>query len=719
MDTKIHTYIAYLLTGLVFITPLLFSTSSVVSFSMAKVIPLFLTVFVSIVLVIITFFNKGKAVLPVGGVFYSVIAVMVAYVLTSFFSIDPRGSFIGGGADIGTASFMGGLFLLMVIVSMFMRSRQNIFNACAAFVGAFSILAVFHLLRFFFGPDFLSFGIFNSVISNTVGRFADLGIVSGIAALISLVSIELLHPSRLIKMVSYVVLTLSLAMLAVTNFPIFVWGNSLSSSLSLFAIIGFFALSFFVYFISLTYRSETKRRVPITSLIVLVVSALFTFGAAPLQEVTATLFKVEPSIENRMLWNMTSQLSVATFKDAPKATLVGYGPQQFNYHWLRQKPVEANQGNGWNSNFDFGSGFLPSIPVTMGLIGTLAWMSFIGFFVYTGIRWILSKPKDHFSNYVTVTTFVVSLYLWIVSTLYTPSIGVFILTFFFSGLFLALMVRERILVEKEFVFDNSKSKSFRWITGLMLVLLFVIFWAFSLGERAVASGYAGYASEMFGNAQSDADIETVKGYLRTAASLSGRDDYARILANITLAQINSVLADNQNSKEQLVARLENLYPEALRYAEAAVQFNPYSFENQTTKGNILVVGASLGAPGYYDEALKTYGRASELNPNSPIVPYLEAKLEASRQNKDEAKKKLGEALQLKSDYVEAIVLLGSILAAEGNKQDALAAFKIASSLAPTNAEIGSLVSSLQSSPFENITNQAPVATSTATSTKRN
>jgi len=74
---------------------------------------------------------------------------------------------------------------------------------------------------------------------------------------------------------------------------------------------------------------------------------------------------------------------------------------------------------------------------------------------------------------------------------------------------------------------------------------------------------------------------------------------------------------------------------------------------------------------------------------------------------DEAKNKIGEALTLKSNYVDAIVLLGRIQAGEGKKDDAIVSLTVALSINPENQNIQTMIDSLK-----NIKTVTPSATST-------
>jgi tetratricopeptide (TPR) repeat protein len=196
-------------------------------------------------------------------------------------------------------------------------------------------------------------------------------------------------------------------------------------------------------------------------------------------------------------------------------------------------------------------------------------------------------------------------------------------------------------------------------------------------------------------AQNPEDIEKVKVYLRNAGSLANEDLYSRVLANLALAEVNGVLRDTTVSQDEGRKRFQTLYPEAVNYARNAATRNPSSFDNHIAYGNVLEVGASLGLEGYADAAAAAYQEAAKLNPKSPLIPLLLAQLEVDKQNIEGAKLQIGQALQLKPSYLEAIIFLGRLQQAEGKTQDALASFMVAQSLDPSNQDIQAIINFLR------------------------
>jgi len=729
MEKRINEIVGYLFVAVVFITPIIFSPIPLLSFEFSKLIPFFVIVFFALFLWIVQSFNDGRFVIPSHPFFFAVLGVPLAYFVSGLFSINRAESFLGLGVEVGTVSFITGLFLFMWLVSLFVRTKNKIFISYLAIGIVFLVTAIFHTLRFFFGVDFLSFGIFPNIVSNTLGRWTDVAIFAGVAVLLALTTIEFLRLDKIAKIFSYLVLVFGIFILSVSNFPVIVWGQSASASLGIFTLIGLFSLIFFVYFISASYENARKkktdedgnvissgRKIPPASLVVLVISIIFTLGAGPLQTMLGSYFKIEPVVETRLLWQPTVALSWSTLTDLWYRPLVGYGPEQFSYKWLLDKPVGVNDSFVWNSSFDNGVGFIPSSIVTTGLLGLISWLAFLGLLAYLGYKALFAKFKDPFSQYLTVSSFLVSLFLWLTQIFYTPSIISFILTFFFTGIFLGSLFREKVIKETEFVFENSKEKSFASIMGLIILLIIVLFWAYKIGETVVSATFSNRANIILQSAQNIEDVDRAKLLLESAVLLNASDTYFRALANISLVQVNGLLQDESTDVEELRTRFQSVFGQALDYSRAAVMFNPKSYDNYITLGNVLASVAGLNIPDAYENAKAAYEEARKLNPNSPVVPYLLARLEINKNNINGAKEKIGEALLLKPYYFDAIVLLGRIQIGEGKTNDALVSFNVAQNLDPQNQDIKAIIRSLQDNQApvipENIDQKSNVASST-------
>jgi tetratricopeptide (TPR) repeat protein len=96
------------------------------------------------------------------------------------------------------------------------------------------------------------------------------------------------------------------------------------------------------------------------------------------------------------------------------------------------------------------------------------------------------------------------------------------------------------------------------------------------------------------------------------------------------------------------------------------------------------VAASIKMQNGYENALESYNNAINLNPYNPSLYLSLANFEAKNGKYDEAIRDLGKALQVKSNYLDAVFLLSQIYATKGDLQNAVIAANVAVQLNPQN-----------------------------------
>lgn len=692
----------FLITLFVFLLPLTFSPSQYVNFLFSKSIPLFVVTIAALFFFIFKIFRDGQYRISLSPFFYIGLFIPLWYIFSSFFAVNGHSAFIGTGIETDTASFIAVLFLFAFLVTYFMRTKDKIFMAYLAFGSSYVLLALFHTVRLFF-PSVLSFHVFLSTTSNTIGKWNELAVVSGIALLLSLLSIEFLKLTRGFKIFSYVILVLSVFLTAVTNFALI---SENSFQVSFFSLIGVFALVFFVYFLSSSYeqsrkeaaigddvvdraaasKSFKKRRIPYASLVVLIISVIFTFGYREIGSYVQNHFGVS-SYEERPTWNWTAKTAWSSLKEKP---FTGFGPNNFSTSWALNKPQDVNQTSVWSNDFISGVGYIPSAIVTTGPVGFIAWLLFLAAFLTFGIRSLFVKYKDRFSHYLTVSSFLVSLFLWIVTFMYIPTTVVLVLTFLFTGLFLASLLREGLLKEKTFVFENSREKTFASIMVLVVILVASIFWAYAVGQVFASSVYASKGAVQYANAANDADLLKAQELYTEALRISPSDSYLRSITNINLARAQLTLNDQSLSQDQLRTNFIASYQNAYGAANDAVKYDPNNYQNYLVRGAVSesIVGlgvptvAGSGVPDAYTDAKTNYAQAEKLDPRNPLIPLLMARLDFSKKDDASAKQDIANALNLKANYPDAYLLLSQIELSENNTDAAIDTLTGGSLIAP-------------------------------------
>ncbi|HZS42723.1 MAG TPA: tetratricopeptide repeat protein [Candidatus Paceibacterota bacterium] len=549
---------------------------------------------------------------------------------------------------------------------------------------AFLVLALYQILHLIAGPSsFLSFKYFLDVTANPIGKWNDLGVFSGVAVLLSLISLELLALSRGFKILSYIVLVVGLFLLALTNFTV-IW----NTPITIVTIIGFFALVFFVYFISSnnaeiqTAEGTTlarSRKLPLPSLIVLVFAVIFTLAVTPLSNFFNNYFHINVT-DVEPTWQSTLVVSKGALSHN---ALLGVGPNRFDSQWFLSKPDGVNQTDFWDTAFNYGVGLIPTFLVTTGILGILAWLAFLGLFVYLGIRALFSRVKDRFSLYLMVSSFFIALYLWIIHILYVPSLVTLSMAFIFTGLFLASLFREGILGEKRIHYVQDSRKGFAVILLLVLVIIGILTWGYFISNKIMASVYANKGVIAVNNN----NITAAETDMLRAGSLDRNPIYYRLLAQVELTRLNDLLSQNNLTANLIQTQFQSILSNAVSAATVSTQLDPTDYRNWMALGSVYQSVVPLGVKDADTSAESAYQEALKRDPRDPDIYLALAQLEVARRNADKAKENIVSALKLKNNDLQAIYLLAQIQLAQNDSNGAVQTMLAATTVAPNNASV--------------------------------
>lgn len=676
---------AKLLMLFIFLLSIFFIPSVALPFQGGKALFVSLFVIVMFSLWVVARLKDGEFQLPKTTLIPAVGVIVVLFALAGIFSESPSQSFVGQGFEVGTVANILILSILLFLVPMLIRSKDRVFSGYMAFFASVGLLAFFHLLRFAFGPDFLSFGLFDSAVANTVGKWNDLGVFFGANVLLSLITIELIPLGRFFKTFLYLLLVVSLLFLAVINFGA-VWFT-----------LGLFSLIFLVYLISFSFgKNESEanellsvenmladaslrssRRLPLPSLCVLLVSVIFILGGQTIGAPLSSFLAIS-QIEARPSWQTTFAVAKQTLIKDP---LLGAGPNRFTAEWLKNKPAGINETIFWNVDFNSGIGLIPTFLVTTGILGSLSWVAFFILLLAAGFGVMLRDDSDKVSRYLSTSSFLVSVFLWIFAVVYIPSLTLFAIAFLFTGLFLSSLISTGALAQKTIVFTKNPRIGFVSVLILILLLIGGVTLGYLLSQKYVASAYFDGGVRAFNR---DGDISAAERNIGRAAAISPLDIYFRFLTDISLLRMNTLLSEGTKSisEDSLRSQFQTLLGIALGNARQAVALNPTNYENFLTLGRVYEAVVPLGIAGAYESAKANYDQALTQNPRSPSIFLVMARLEVAKKDNAAAREKIARARAEKSNYTEAIFLLSQIEAQEGNIKAAISSVEAASVIAP-------------------------------------
>jgi tetratricopeptide (TPR) repeat protein len=636
---------------------------------------------VSIIFWIAARFSDGKISLPRSWLVLSGLGILLVFLVSAFFSSTLQVSLFGTMFDVGTFYFMLGAFLLMLVSSVVLKNKRNAQTVFLGVIFSSVVLFVFQTLHSFL-PDLLSLGVLGGKTDSILGSWNALGLFAGFSTIMSLFIIEFFSISKTAKWVLGILIAFSLILSAAVNF-------SLSWEL-----LGIFALIIFVYKISLSFgekrlsaeesgAEEKKRYFPAFSFAVVMISLLFFISGQFIGGLLPNYLGLS-NVEVRPSFGAT--MSVA--KDAlMKNPVLGVGPNKFGEIWAMYKPQVINSTQFWDTSFNFGSGLLPTLASTTGILGILAWLVFFVLFIISGVKSLFSSIKNNM-NWEVIVFFVASLYLFVSSFFYSTGGVIFLLAFAFMGVFIGLSSSSRPNGEISFSFLDDPRKSFFSILFLVVLMIISAAAGFKYVERLASVEY--FSKTLFAST-----IPIAEDSIAKTLSLYQNDLYLRTYAQVYLAKINSIAAKGSSLSDTEKTDLQTSFDQAINGAQLAIAYDNTNYLNYNSLGIVYNTVGLLGVKDAYDKAIEAYKTALTFNPLNPGIKLAIARIYFANGKIEEARNIAKESLALKPDYVEALVSLSQIEKKDGNTTTAISYAETALSFAPDNASLVEYVNSLK------------------------
>jgi tetratricopeptide (TPR) repeat protein len=696
-DQKLDAYSYKVLLGMLFLLPIIFIPSIAIPFQLTKTIIVFAGILIAFLIALISRLKEGKLALPVHNILYGVWLLPFVYFLSALFSSSPSLSYFGQGLESDTFVFILLMAVFVSLLVMTVRKKEQVLTSYLALFGSFILLWVFQGLRLLFGPEFLSFNTLTLSTSNVFGKWNDLSIFFGLATVMSLVVLASLKLSGTYKKILYVMLVVSLFFLAVVNFTI-TW-----------LIVGLFALGFLVHSASIGKfkwkkaepqevefhegehhhehnKDEDKEegaKFSYAALIVFIVAAIFVLGGDSVGNYFSNKFEIS-QIEARPSWQSTINIGKSTYADS---AIFGSGPNTFVKQWVASRPSELNNSIFWNADFISGIGVIPTAFVSGGLAGGFAWLLLMGLFIWSGIKsLLLSNVKNRYTYFISLSSFLAGVYLWLMMIFYTPNVVLVTLAFFFTGIYLASLRHhtDNRLKERSFVFANNPKTGFASVFILTFLLLLTVVGMYSAGKTYFSA--VKFQSGVIA-LNVDGDVDRAQDTIVAAAELDEQDRQFRLLSDISVARLVALQSETDISEEELRNRFQLYLAQAIEAGQRATELDPNNYQNWLALGRVYQSVVPLGIEGAYENAETSFAKALELNPNGPGTYLTLARLEVSNGDTLKARDYIAEALTLKSNYTDAIFLLSQIEISEGNVDEAIKSIEAAALLTQNNPVI--------------------------------
>ena len=661
----------------VVLLPVFFLPFTKVAIETSKGLVFIVGLAISVIFWALARFSDGKVVIPKSFMLLAGFGIVLAFLLSTIFSGAPKVSLFGSMLDVGSFWFIFSAFLLMLYSAIVLGNRHNAKIVLLGVMFISAVVFVFQGLRFF-APEALSFGVLGNKLGNLIGSWNALGIFAGLSVLISLFIIEFFPISKMGKWILGLLLLLSVLLVASVNFA-FVW-----------EILGIFALFIFIYKISFLsghghpeVEGQKKMHFPIFAFAIAMVALLFFTSGRFLGTYIPSHLGLSSS-EVGPSFNATFSTTKEVLKHDPA---FGMGPNMFSAAWSLYKSPQINNTLFWNVSFNVGSGLLPTFAATTGYVGILAWLVFFILFLAAGLKSLFANLRLG-QNPELVVFFIAALYLFIASFFYFIGVVLFLLAFAFTGIFLGLYAGSRENGTMTISFLSDHRKSFFSLLLFIVMIIAAASLSFKYVGRFVSIFY-------FEKATTASAIPDAEANIKKAVSLYANDLYLRTYAEIHTIKLNSLVAKGGALTDAEKADLQTTLDQSLASATLATAFNPKNYQNFQTLGAIYSTVTSYGVPNAYEKAVEAFNTALTLNPSNPSIKMALARASLVAKKIKEAKGYANEALILKPDYIDALILLSQIARSEGNLSSAISYAEKALAVAPANQDLKNYLDSLK------------------------
>ena len=645
------------------LSPLVFLTTNYAPIDTAKNLIIAFGVLISAVLYALSSIRARSFTIPKNSVVISGMVIVLTILISALSSDSIQKSIIGQGFEFGTASFLCLLFIAgLLIFKLVSKNKNRLMYIYAGLLASFIILAIFQIVRLVVDPSFLNFGVLASTTSTLIGKWADFGIFAGIVFLLSFFSLRLLRAQTNIKILLWILLVLSGFILALVN-SVLIW-----------LALAFIILCYGIYH----FVTSTKARISSFTLILLLVSVVFAWVGSDIVKPLGVKVNIDAT-ELSLPWQLTLDVTSDTIKEKP---LFGAGPNRFTNEYLLHKPQVINSSDFWNLEFTNGFGFIPTFLITGGLIGFLAWILFLVFFIKSGVKLLKKEHHESSTRFASVSTFLISAFLWLVSIAYTPSHVILFFTFVFTGLFVVSIATDKHI--------RITSKKLATLASVVVVII-LVFWTLAYVKKTVSLSY--FKSGISLLSSQGQPIEMAEAKFKSALGWDTSDIYYQALAEIDMMKIQAMgqQLQQQAQKDQKpvdqnsLTKLNTLLEEALTYSRNAITIDPTNYYNYISEARVSELALSLEVKNAYENVKNAYQSALNFNPYNPSLYLSLARIEVAQKKYDEAQKYIGTALQIKPNYTEAIFLLSQIQVTNGQIKDAITSVQFAIQTNPQNS----------------------------------
>ena len=661
--------------ALVFLMPIFAVPLAIAPVASGKAILFFGDILLTAFFLILSAFKKGNVKIPKSALLISCGAVVLVWLASALLSGNASLSLAGKLYNLDTFSMFFAASLALFFGPIIFQSEKRVFVFYFLLFLSAIFAFLFQFLHLVFGINIIPFNIFPNNTSNLIGGWNDFSIFFGFIGLLSLVFLETAKFGKGMKIFLYALLLMSFLAMMSANF----FNN--------WVVFGVFSLLIFIMALfnghsaDETKRVETKKflRLSLFAIIIVVFFILFKGTAGKINNALGVSFtEVRPS------WSATLGITKQSLKNN---IVFGTGPNTFLYNWLKFKPAAVNNTIFWNARFGSGFGHLPSMMATTGVLGIAAIIAFLFIFLGCG-RKVFSRRRGDIGDTrltdgqaLAIASFLGAAYLWAFVIFYTPGFVIFTMAFILTGVFLALLAKDgKIGVTEIFISRKTKPGMIFMIVAIIL-LIGTVYSAYLYSRKFLALNNYSQALILF---EKTGDIDKTGKKLMKAAKMDKQDEYYRALSELGLVSLSQIAASKDIPADKAATLFRDNLGAAIAYAQEAARINPADPVNWMQLGRVYESVVALKVEKADEAAINSYKEAVKASPLDPSPFIALARVAMQTNKKDEARKYLQSALDIKPDFVDALFLLSQVEVQAGNLKEAILKTERVAAISPNN-----------------------------------
>jgi tetratricopeptide (TPR) repeat protein len=356
--------------------------------------------------------------------------------------------------------------------------------------------------------------------------------------------------------------------------------------------------------------------------------------------------------------------------------LVGTGPNTFGEEWDALRPSAVNQSDFWDLDFNVGFSTFITALGSVGLFGLVGWLVPLLLVLAGLVRVARLGVLRREDKIVAVTLGIASLFLWCSIIFYVPSQNIILLAFMLAGAAFGFLWRQG----QSAVEAAEEPRLFKMLAaGAALVLVVVALWVgVASGRRLIAEAYVGHGTEaLSGGSVGDALADAAH-----AQSFDNTGDALRLLVQADSAQLQVLAASTSTPATALQQQFASTVQAAIAAGQKAQTLNPQDYRPTLALAQVYDYLSSLSVKGAAQTAAAAYQAAFTKDPTNPAIPLAIARLAAAQNDPTDTTKYLSQALTLKPNYTDAILLVVQLDVANNDIPSAIKAATAAAQTAP-------------------------------------